>query len=137
MRRARELHFHGYHLDANREWAAASSDFQYQDWLAAAILANQWQWHNKAIASLGTARYWDDIDIRFPLAYQQSIQTAANNTGVADYLLFALARQESAFNPSASSSAGAMGIVQVMPATAKATAKNTAYRTAIKSNCIS
>ena len=123
MRRARELHFHGYNLDANREWAAASSDFQYQDWLAAAVLANQWQWHNKAIASLGTARYWDDIDIRFPLAYQQSIQNAANNTGVADYLLFALARQESAFNPSASSSAGAMGIVQVMPATAKATAK--------------
>lgn len=123
MRRARELHFHGYNLDANREWAAASSDFQYQDWLTAAVLAHQWQWHNKAIASLGTARYWDDIDIRFPLAYQQSIQTAANNAGVADYLLFALARQESAFNPSASSSAGAMGIVQVMPATAKATAK--------------
>ena len=123
MRRARELHFHDYDLDANREWASAARDFQYQDWLAAAILANQWQWHNKAIASLGTAKYWDDIDIRFPLAYQQYIQTAATNTGVADYMLFALARQESAFNPIANSSAGAMGLVQVMPATAKATAK--------------
>lgn len=123
MRRARELHFHGYDLDANREWASATRNFQYQDWLAAAILANQWQWHNKAIASLGTAKYWDDIDIRFPLAYQQYIQSAATNTGVADYMLFALARQESAFNPSANSSAGAMGLVQVMPATAKATAK--------------
>ena len=123
MRRARELHFHGYTVDANREWASASSDYQYQDWLAAAVLAHQWQWHNKAIASLGSAKYWDAIGIRFPLAYQQPIQTAANNTGIADYLLFALARQESAFNPSANSSAGAMGLVQVMPATAKATAK--------------
>lgn len=123
IRRARELHFHGYDLDANREWTSATRNFQYQDWLAAAVLANQWQWHNKAIASLGTAKYWDDIDIRFPLAYQQYIQSAATNTGVTDYMLFALARQESAFNPSANSSAGAMGLVQVMPATAKATAK--------------
>jgi soluble lytic murein transglycosylase len=38
-------------------------------------------------------------------------------------MLFALVRQESAFNASATSSAGAMGLIQVMPATAKSTAR--------------
>jgi soluble lytic murein transglycosylase len=123
MKRARELQFHGDHMDANREWSDASKSFQTKDWLTAAILASQWRWHNKAIASLGTARYWDDIEIRFPLAYQPRLESVAKNVGIPSYTLFALARQESAFNPSATSSAGAMGMIQVMPATAKSTAR--------------
>jgi soluble lytic murein transglycosylase len=123
MKRARELHFHGDHLDANREWSNASKDFETNDWLTAAVLASQWRWYSKAIASLGTARYWDDIEIRFPLAYQPSLELVAKNIEIPPYTLFAIARQESAFNPSATSSAGAMGMIQVMPATAKSTAR--------------
>jgi soluble lytic murein transglycosylase len=123
MQRARELFFHRDALDANREWHQATSGFTYQDWLATAIIASQWQWHDKAIASLGQARYWDDIEIRFPLAYPEAIDSAAAKTGIANYLLLALARQESAFNPIATSSAGAMGLMQLMPATAKGTAR--------------
>lgn len=123
MLRARELFFHRDSLDANREWLQASSDFTYPDWLAAAIIASQWQWHDKAIASLGRARYWDDIEIRFPLAYAEVIERTAEKTQLNNYLLLALARQESAFNPLATSSAGAMGLMQLMPATAKGTAR--------------
>lgn len=123
MQRARELFFHRDALDANREWHQATSDFTYQDWLATAIIASQWQWHDKAIASLGRARYWDDIEIRFPLAYTDIIDKSAQKTGLDSYLILALARQESAFNPIATSSAGAMGLMQLMPATAKGTAR--------------
>ena len=123
IQRARELFFHRDIVDANREWHQATGDFAYEDWLAAAIIASQWQWHNKAIASLGQAKYWDDIEIRFPLAYAEIIDSTADNTAIANYLLMALARQESAFNPLATSSAGAMGLMQLMPATAKGTAR--------------
>ena len=123
MQRARELFFHGDSMDANREWNQVSSDFVFEDWLAAAIIASQWQWHDKAIASLGRARYWDDIEIRFPLAYSTIIDNTAQATEIESYLLHALARQESAFNPRATSSAGAMGLMQLMPATAKGTAR--------------
>ena len=67
--------------------------------MAAAIIASQWQWHDKAIASLGSAKYWDDMEIRFPLAYSEIIDNTAKKTDIANYLLLALARQESAFNP--------------------------------------
>ena len=83
MQRARELFFHRDGLDANREWLQASNAFTYQDWLAAAIIASQWQWHDKAIASLGRAKYWDDVEIRFPLAYSEIIDSAAEKTDIA------------------------------------------------------
>ena len=76
MARARELMFHQDMLNANREWYQASAGFSDQDWLAAAIVAGQWQWHSKAIASLGHAQYWDDVELRFPLAYPNLIDNA-------------------------------------------------------------
>jgi len=123
MQRARELLFHGLSLDASREWRSATANFTTEDWLAAAVLANRWQWHSKAIASLGTVKQWDDIQIRFPLAYVAQINSAAEKTKIPAYMLFALARQESGFNATATSPAGAMGLIQVMPATAKETSR--------------
>ena len=123
MARARELRFHNDNLDANREWRQASASFTYPDWLAAAIVAGQWQWYNKAIASLGRAQYWDDVELRFPLAFADAINAAAEANQLDSTLLFALARQESAFDASATSPAGARGLMQVMPATAKSTAR--------------
>jgi len=123
IQRARELLFHGHSSDASREWRSATQGFRNEDWLTAAVLANRWQWHSKAIASLGTAKHWDDIQIRFPLAYVAQINSAAKKAAIPPYLLFALARQESGFNATATSPAGAMGLIQVMPATAKATAR--------------
>jgi len=117
------LFFHRDIVDANREWLQATGSFAYEDWLAAAIITSQWQWYDKAIASLGRAKYWDDIEIRFPLAYSEVIERTAEKTQLPNYLLLALARQESAFNPLATSSAGAMGLMQLMPATAKGTAR--------------
>ena len=123
MQRARELLFHGLSLDASREWRSATANFTTEDWLAAAVLANRWQWHSKAIASLGAVKQWDDIQIRFPLAYVAQINSAAEKTKIPAYMLFALARQESGFNATATSPAGAMGLIQVMPATAKETSR--------------
>ncbi len=49
---------------------------------------------HKAIAAMGSARYWDDVEIRFPLAYVQPINQAAKKAGIENYLLFALARRK-------------------------------------------
>lgn len=53
-----------------------------------------------------------------PTAYESLIQQAAERNGVEPALLKGLIEQESGFDPSARSSAGAMGLTQLMPSTA-------------------
>ena len=64
-------------------------------------------------------RYGDSLSTPYPDLFKLT----AEKTDIARYRLLALARQESAFDPAATSSAGAMGLMQLMPATAKATAR--------------
>lgn len=57
-------------------------------------------------------------NVQVPAAYASTILQAASTNGIPASLLAALVSQESGFNPSAVSSAGAQGIAQFMPATA-------------------
>jgi soluble lytic murein transglycosylase-like protein len=52
-------------------------------------------------------------------AYDSLFQTAGAKYGVSPDLLSAVARAESGYNPAAKSSAGALGLMQIMPQTAK------------------
>ena len=54
-----------------------------------------------------------------PENLEEYFKEASETYGVDINLLKAIARQESNFNPSATSSAGAMGVMQLMPSTAK------------------
>ncbi|MHB0980581.1 MAG: lytic transglycosylase domain-containing protein [Thermoleophilia bacterium] len=52
-----------------------------------------------------------------PLRYENEIREAAARHAVDPYLVAAVARAESGFDPAAVSSAGAVGLMQIMPAT--------------------
>ena len=56
--------------------------------------------------------------------YTPAIKAAANTVGLPDYLIKAIAMTESGFNPSAVSSAGAAGIMQIMPSNYKGVYKH-------------
>ena len=55
----------------------------------------------------------------YPLAHADRITDAARAAGVSPSLLFGLIRQESVFTEDAKSRAGALGLMQVMPATGR------------------
>lgn len=60
---------------------------------------------------------------RFPLAYWEAIQQKAQERELDPYLILALIRQESLFDPQARSPAAALGLMQLLPATASRVAK--------------
>ncbi|MDH5560310.1 MAG: lytic transglycosylase domain-containing protein, partial [Deltaproteobacteria bacterium] len=55
----------------------------------------------------------------YPLAFQESVKNYANKYKVPEKLVFAIMREESTFRPSVKSGAGAVGLLQLMPKTAK------------------
>ncbi len=63
--------------------------------------------------------------IRYPRAYWPLFSQAASRTGVKPWLLLALSRQESLFDPMACSYADARGLMQLLPATAQRVAART------------
>jgi soluble lytic murein transglycosylase-like protein len=59
----------------------------------------------------------------YPLEYADTIRAQAAVNGISAALVAAIIRQESAFDPRATSPVGAKGLMQLMPATAKETAE--------------
>ncbi len=59
----------------------------------------------------------------YPRAYTELVSQNAALNGLSEGLVYALIRAESGFTPAIKSSAGAIGLMQMMPATAKLTAR--------------
>ncbi|HUP64926.1 MAG TPA: transglycosylase SLT domain-containing protein [Thermoanaerobaculia bacterium] len=62
---------------------------------------------------------WRFIEMYYPVRYEEEIRRHAAKNELDPYLVMALIRQESAFNPEARSPVGASGLMQLMPATGR------------------
>ncbi len=123
IRRALEFHERGQIVDGRREWYHVSRLFSREELIAQARLAYEQEWYFPAIRTISQAKYWDDLDVRFPMIYRSSLTSQAKLRGLHSSWVFAITRQESAFMADARSPVGAMGLMQLMPATAKETAR--------------
>ncbi len=123
IHRAYELFQLGRVIDARREWHHVTQDMEKPQLVRAAKLAQRWGWHDRAIFTVARAEYWDDLVTRFPLAYRTPVEKQAKAQSLDKAWVFAVLRQESAFTADARSTAGALGLMQLMPSTAKKVAK--------------
>ena len=110
--------------DARREWNHLLPRLNEDQLLRAAKLAEEWGWHDRVIMTLARARYWDDLEMRFPLAHQQTVLNQARDQQIDPAWAFAVIRQESAFIHDARSHAGALGLMQLLPRTARSVARS-------------
>jgi len=121
--RAREFFARGEYVNARREWYHAERLFSREELIAQAALARQMDWYFPAIRGISKAQHWDDLEIRFPLAYRDPIIEQARLRQLNSSWVYAITRQESGFMTDARSHAGALGLMQLMPATARETAQ--------------
>ncbi|NLY12695.1 MAG: transglycosylase SLT domain-containing protein [Gammaproteobacteria bacterium] len=123
MQRALEFKARDEMTEAHREWYHLSNFLSRDELVAQARIAYDMGWYFPAIRTISKAQYWDDLDIRFPMAHKNNFVAEARNRGLHSSWMFAVTRQESAFMIQAKSHVGAMGLMQLMPATAKETAQ--------------
>ena len=123
MRRALELYAVGDQVNARREWFALVPGLSREEQYQAARLAQQVGWLAQGIFTANHASLYDSVEVRFPLAYPDVFQRISHVTTVPQPFLMAVARQESAFDPRARSSANARGLMQLLHPTAQQVAR--------------
>jgi soluble lytic murein transglycosylase len=123
MIRARELFLVGLDGRGRSEWDAVVRHFSAAEKRQAAILADRWGWHSRAIATAASLGEYDDLSLRYPLPFKTEFEASSLKASIASTWAYGIARSESLFMRDVRSSAGAIGLMQLMPATGRSVAK--------------
>ena len=124
IKRTREFYLLGRTVDARREWYFTTRKQMTNDERAiAAKVAQQWGWHNRAIITMAHTDQRNDIELRFPIVQQERVKKYSKKQKLQPAYTMAVIRRESAFAADARSRVGALGLMQIMPATGKVIAR--------------
>lgn len=123
IQRAKALLDLGLKVEARGEWAFIMPQMSPNQLRGLAVLAQQWDWPDQAIVSTAKARDFSDLVIRFPLAYQTQILALAEQYQLDPAWIYGITRTESTFTEDIRSAAGATGLMQLMPDTAREMAR--------------
>lgn len=123
IRRALELFILGHESEARLEWDTVIRELDGDRLLAAAHVAQDWAWHDRAVQVTIMGQLWNHLHLRFPTGWREEFIRNARLNNLDRWWPFAIARQESAYRPDARSSANATGLMQLLPSTAKRVAQ--------------
>jgi len=117
--RTQELYLGGLTEFAQREWEQVLTTLTVAELKAAALLLHRWGWHYQVIATLGKIGALDDLKILFPIPFYEVVLRYAPAYNIEMAWVYAILRQESAFQIDARSPKGALGLMQLLPTTAQ------------------
>lgn len=103
-------------------WIELLQAVNFEQKLALSHYALNEEWFDLTVEGTIQAKAWDYIPLRLPNAYADWFKLNLNGKTISPTFAMAIARQESAWNPQARSHANAIGLMQMLPSTAKQTA---------------
>ncbi|HVN36437.1 MAG TPA: transglycosylase SLT domain-containing protein [Casimicrobiaceae bacterium] len=109
--------------ESQREWIYVVRGLPDEALLLAAEYARREGLYDRAINTADRTASRHDFGLRYMTPFRDEFVQAAREQGVEAALLFGIARQESRFASDIVSSAGAVGLMQLMPPTARWVAK--------------
>lgn len=110
-------------IEGIREWNWALKGLDDRQLLAAAELAHNHEVIDRAISTADRTHAEHDFSQRYPTPFYAKVEPRVREVGLDPAWVYGLMRQESRFIMDAKSSAGAKGLMQLMPATANYVAK--------------
>jgi soluble lytic murein transglycosylase len=123
IQRALRFYQLGLRYEGALEWRWSTRAFDDRQLLAAAEVARRAGWYERAIDSAERTQQLHDFSLRFPTPYREVVNGYSRNLDLDEAWVYGLVRQESRFVVDARSSAGAQGLMQLMPATARQVAR--------------
>ncbi len=119
IQRAVALYRMDLRADAAMEWKWAARQFDDKQLLVAAEIARRNGMYDHAINTADRTVQLHDFNLRYPAPNREAMQGHIHQNSLEEAWVYGLMRQESRFITRAKSTAGAAGIMQVMPATAR------------------
>jgi soluble lytic murein transglycosylase len=119
IQRALALYKMNLRVDGTREWFYTIRNLDDKQLLAAAEVARRNELWDRAINTADRTASLHDFSLRYLAPYRQNLKAYTAQLNLDEAWVYGLIRQESRFMASARSSAGAGGLMQLMPATAK------------------
>jgi len=106
-------------VDGNREWLWAIRSLDDKQLIAASEVARRNELYDRAINTADRTASLHDFSLRYIAPYRDVLKPYTAQLDLDEAWVYGLIRQESRFIAGAKSSAGAGGLMQLMPATAK------------------
>jgi len=119
VRRALALFRLGMRVEATREWTWVIRDFDDRRLITAAEVARRNDIHDRAINTADKTTAQHDFRLRYLAPYRDLLKPHAARLDLDEAWVLGLIRQESRFIADIKSSAGASGLMQLMPGTAQ------------------
>ncbi|MGB5598391.1 MAG: transglycosylase SLT domain-containing protein [Thiothrix litoralis] len=120
VQRAFEWFALGNREQGRKEWFRVLKQMDKDGILAMADLATRANDPNLAIWTVARAKEWDEINLRFPLVHIELAMEQGRTQGIQPAWIMGVMRRESAFDAGVESSAKALGLMQLIPPTARA-----------------
>ncbi len=124
FQRAKALFEAGDIVRAQLEWNLTGRDLSREEWLEAAQVALSWNWYHKASQAASWSGRYGALDLRYPTPWLEQVTVLEQSHQVPRHWIYGVIRQESHFMTDAESPAGAFGLMQLMPYTARQIAKD-------------
>jgi soluble lytic murein transglycosylase len=114
-------------IEGVREWAWYLRGMDDRQLLAAAEFARRQGAYDRAISTAERTVAQHDYTLRYPAPFRDQLSDKVRDAGLSDAWVYGLMRQESRFVTEAHSSAGARGLMQLMPSTARWVARKIGF----------
>lgn len=128
LKRALELIRLGIRTEGVREWQFATRGLDDAKLLAASEVARRAQAYDRSIQAADRTVREHNFALRYPAPFREVFSEYAKTYGLDEAWVLGLVRQESRFIAEARSEAGAAGLMQVMPRTARYVARKIGLR---------
>ncbi len=113
----------GLRYEGALEWRWTTRNYDDRQLVAAAEVARRNGWYERAIDTAERTSTLHDFTLRFPTPYREVVSSYSRALDLDEAWIYGLVRQESRFVADARSSAGAQGLMQLMPGTARQVAR--------------
>ena len=123
IQRAFKFYQLGLRYEGALEWRWTTRGLSDKELIAAAEVARLHGWYERSIDTADRTQTLHDFALRFPTPYREVVRGYSQQLDLDEAWVYGLVRQESRFSADARSSAGAVGLMQLMPTTARAVAK--------------